>query len=274
MMALSKLVGVLLHPLCPVLLLLLLGLWVLWRGGSRRVAAAWVSAALMLTLFWGWEKPAMLALHTLESQASTMPPPAHTVGLVLLGGGTDGKKVVGPDLPIPMGQGAERLTETLVLSRKHPEWRIIFSGGGGNPSQDGSQGVSESELTLEWWRRLGEPLDRIRTETRSRNTLENARFSAELVGADIAKPWLLVTSAWHMPRAIRIFEANGWKVMPYPVDRRYNPHVSWTDYSLAHGLQIWHICLREWVGLMSLRWTLPPAQSAGPAAQKLSWGSR
>ena len=257
MWGLSKLVGALLYPLTPVLVLILVGLWCVWRGKSRKVTSAWLVGALVLTLFWGWEKPAMYAMRTLEGDFTPQSIPADTYGMVILGGGTDGRKVVGPDWPVPMGQGAERLTESLILAKKHPKWRVLFSGGGGNPTQDGEYGVSESEITLDWWRRLGEPVDRIVLENRSRNTLENGAFSTEVVGADKQRTWLLITSAWHMPRAMRIFEAHGWHVVPYPVDRRYNPYIDWTDYSMERGLKMWHMCFREWVGLLSLNFTLP-----------------
>ncbi|NJO56672.1 MAG: YdcF family protein, partial [Rhodospirillales bacterium] len=69
-------------------------------------------------------------------------------------------------------------------------------------------------------------------ETRSRNTYENARFTREIIEPAPAETWLLVTSAYHMPRAIGVFHTVGWDVLPYPVDYR-----STNEYTL--GL---HVC--------------------------------
>src|SRR3546814_14992278 len=60
----------------------------------------------------------------------------------------------------------------------------------------------------------------VRFEAQSRNTAENARLTAALVGQGDGRPWLLVTSAWHMPRAVASFRAAGLEVLAYPVDFR------------------------------------------------------
>src|SRR3546814_4949394 len=64
---------------------------------------------------------------------------------------------------------------------------------------------------------------RVRFEAQSRNTAENARLTAALVGQGDGRPWLLVTSAWHMPRAVASFRAAGLEVLAYPVDFRTEP---------------------------------------------------
>jgi uncharacterized SAM-binding protein YcdF (DUF218 family) len=86
-------------------------------------------------------------------------------------------------------------------------------------------------------------------EDRSRNTFENAVLSAAMVGVDVKKPWLLVTSAWHMPRAMATFEKAGWNVTPYPVDFRTGHSTPWTDYSLSDGAAKWQLVLHELLGL-------------------------
>ena len=60
-------------------------------------------------------------------------------------------------------------------------------------------------------------------ERRSRNTQENAEFSKALVAPKEGERWLLVTSAFHMPRSVGLFRKAGFAVEPYPVDWR----VSW-----------------------------------------------
>jgi uncharacterized SAM-binding protein YcdF (DUF218 family) len=54
-------------------------------------------------------------------------------------------------------------------------------------------------------------------DTRPKNTFENALFSKELTKARVGQRWILVTSAYHMPRAIGAFRAAGFQVEPWPV---------------------------------------------------------
>jgi len=87
----------------------------------------------------------------------------------------------------------------------------------------------------------------------SRTTYENAVFTAALPGVDRTRPWLLVTSAWHMPRALATFRAAGWNVTPYPVDYRTGIRTPWTEYSLVDSPRRWRIALHEWAGLLAYR---------------------
>ncbi len=63
--------------------------------------------------------------------------------------------------------------------------------------------------------------DRITTETRSTNTWENALYARKRIGAGMI---VLVTSAYHMPRAVSCFQAAGFRVVPAPTDYRGNRH--------------------------------------------------
>ena len=73
-------------------------------------------------------------------------------------------------------------------------------------------------------------------------------LGAAVPGVDITQPWLLVTSARHMPRALAVFRAVGWHVAPFPVDYRSAGFSRWTDYSLARGAVRWQLVLHEWMG--------------------------
>ena len=90
----------------------------------------------------------------------------------------------------------------------------------------------------------------VRLENSSRNTRENAQLMAKLLGERCLEPWLLVTSAWHMPRSMTEFEAVGCKVTPYPVDFRTGRSTPLTEYSLAQSLVLWQTALHEYIGLV------------------------
>jgi uncharacterized SAM-binding protein YcdF (DUF218 family) len=92
-------------------------------------------------------------------------------------------------------------------------------------------------------------------EAASRNTYENAVFTALVPGVDKTQRWLLVTSAWHMPRSIATFQKAGWNVVAYPVDYRTGDSTHWADYSMRSGIDKWQLALNELVGLAAYRIT-------------------
>ena len=102
---------------------------------------------------------------------------------------------------------------------------------------------------------MGVPLSRVTIEDRSRNTQENARYVAQIVQAD--RRWLLVTSAFHMPRAMGAFRAAGLDVTPWPVD--YRTLGGRADFNLRFDMEEnaarATVAVREYVGLLAYRLT-------------------
>jgi uncharacterized SAM-binding protein YcdF (DUF218 family) len=136
--------------------------------------------------------------------------------------------------------------------RQYPQLHLVFSGGEGRLL---ATGVSEAELAQQFYAQQGVEPSRLSLEGGSRNTRENARQVAALLGERCQQPWLLVTSAWHMPRSVPEFEAVGCQVTPYPVDFRTGQTTSWTEYSLARSVMLWQVALHEWLGLAVYRLT-------------------
>ena len=96
---------------------------------------------------------------------------------------------------------------------------------------------------------------RIVAESKSRNTVENAVFSKLLAMPQPNERWLLVTSAYHMPRAIGAFRHVGFAVEAYPVDWRTR---GWRDAAmpfdrLSAGLDRTDVAIHEWIGLIAYR---------------------
>ncbi|OWY06100.1 hypothetical protein B6V75_08420 [Thioclava sp. F1Mire-8] len=100
------------------------------------------------------------------------------------------------------------------------------------------------------FRETGVPQARLLLETRSRNTSENARFSYNLAQPEPGETWVLVTSAFHMRRAMASFERAGWEeVVPYPVDYRAVWFLEDTGWDFAGHLETLNLALKEWVGI-------------------------
>ncbi len=107
---------------------------------------------------------------------------------------------------------------------------------------------------------------RVQLEGGSRNTRENALQAAHLLGEACRAPWLLATSAWHMPRAMAGFEAVGCNVTAYPVDFMTCRSTPLTRYSLAGSLLLWQTALHDWVGMLVYGATRERAARAHPFA--------
>ena len=177
-------------------------------------------------------------------------PPA---GIVVLGG------AITPDVSmarnaVALNEGAERITVTAELARRYPDARIIYSGGRNALIFDEP---IEAAVAVQQFEALGIARDRITAEEQSRNTVENAVSSRLIADPKPGERWLLVTSAYHMPRAIAVFRAAGFAVEAYPVDwRTRGPIDAWRPFpSLGDGLRRTDTAVREWVGLLMYRLT-------------------
>jgi uncharacterized SAM-binding protein YcdF (DUF218 family) len=243
---LSKLLGVFAFPSNLAILIGILGLLLLPTRFAR--AGRWLAFVSLLVLaILGLSPVGNMLMIPLENRF----PPWDAArgapdGIIILGGVIDASS---PGNQIMLNESAERLTVVPDLARRYPNARILFSGGSGALMDDGSSEAGAAARLLE---SLGISRDRIILEDRSRNTLENAIFSKPIVHPKRGERWLLVTSAFHMPRAIGVFRKADFPVEPYPVDWRtrgaedmMRPFAVMSD-----GLQRSDTAVHEWVGLV------------------------
>lgn len=206
---LSKLLPLLLYPLGLACLLMIMGLFLkrarlqrsvlilalllLWTGGNR-----WVSVELARSLEWRYFPP--------------QPVPQAPV-IVVLGGGT--APVEYPRQIIEINSAGDRMVYAAWLYHQGLAPNILLTGGALDWSQRGSTPAEEMAALMVL---LGVPEEALWVEAGSRNTYENAVFSARLLAEKGIVRILLVTSAGHMYRAVRLFEAQGLEVIPLPTD--------------------------------------------------------
>jgi uncharacterized SAM-binding protein YcdF (DUF218 family) len=144
------------------------------------------------------------------------------------------------------------VTEVLPLLKRQPQLRLLFTGGEGELF---ANDLTEAERARRFFSAQGVPESQLLLESASRTTFENAVFSKALPGVEVTRPWLLVTSAWHMPRAMAAFKRASWNVTAYPVDFRAGAATPWTQYSMDGGVKKWRIGLHEVIGLAIYRLT-------------------
>ena len=102
---------------------------------------------------------------------------------------------------------------------------------------------------MQWTAKNELGAEAIWSEERSADTRENARYSAEMLKEKGVRKVLLVTSAWHMPRAIGCFQDEGIEIIPAPTGFRGQIFASWTSF-IPHwnGLRDTCLAMHEWGG--------------------------
>jgi uncharacterized SAM-binding protein YcdF (DUF218 family) len=208
-------------------------------------------AAMVLLALCGFSPLGKLLLYPLEQRF----PPWDAArgapdGIVVLGGSID------PELSVTRGRpvfvrSADRIVAAAALARQYPKARLLFSGGNANLVSDDS--AKEADYALSVFESLGIARERLISERRSRNTQENAEFSKAIANPKDGERWLLVTSAFHMPRSVGLFRKAGFAVEPYPVDWRVGRAADLLRFSTIspEGLERTDIAVREWTGLIA-----------------------
>lgn len=247
----AKLLAFLAQPLAWVALLMLAAVLSLRRRPKLSQGLGWTAIALLLLI--GWEPLPDALLRRLEARYPALPATADLkayVGVVVLGGALEPAYVWTHPGTSALNDAAERMTEVLPLLRRQPGLRVLFTGGEGELF-GGS--LSEATRAEQFFTSQGIPAQQLLYESASRTTYENALLGKTVPGVDPAQPWLLLTSAWHMPRAMASFRKTGWNVTPCPVDFRTGQQTPWTQYSMDKGARKWKLALHEWLGLLAYR---------------------
>lgn len=249
MFLVSKLVGLATTPMLWVLLLLGLGCALMVRRPV--IARRMLVLATSIMLLGGWAVIPDALLRHLERQYPDPPaqPLSRYVGVIVLGGATESTyRWEGTQEP-QMNASAERMTTLVPLMRQAPGMRILFTGGEGEYF---GSGPTEADRARRIFAQLGLDAGRIDFEDASRNTYDNAVLSARIPGIDPHQPWILLTSAVHMPRALAVFRKQGWNVTPYSVDFNAGLATPWTLY-IPGDLSRWDLALHEYVGIAAYR---------------------
>jgi len=252
--ALSKTLGVMALPTNFLIGLGIIGALLCASRWARLGRRLMIMAILLLAIF-GFSPLGNLLLYPLESRF----PPWNAElgapdGIIVLGGPIDADLSVEHEVPV-VRSAADRIIAGAALARQYPDARFVFTGGSANLI---SNDAREADYASAIFESLGIAKSRLIMERRSRNTYENAQFTADMVKPKPGERWLLVTSAYHMPRSIGLFRKAGFTVEAYPVDWRVGRTLgeSFAFTTVANdGLARTDIGLREWIGLVAYRLT-------------------
>jgi uncharacterized SAM-binding protein YcdF (DUF218 family) len=194
-------------------------------------------------------------------------------GIIILGGGGINPQMSVARNTVEVGNSGGRVAAVAELARRYPRARIAISGGSGGLF--GSAAL-EAPLIARLLESFGVARDRIVLEDGSRNTAENALFSRDLIKPKRGERWILVTAAYHMPRAVGCFRRVGFMVEAYSVEWQTPGWIALTSITdLSEGLSRTDLAVHEWLGLIVYRITgRTDALFPGPAITLHRAGSR
>ena len=251
--AASKTVGFMLLPTNFLIGLGLLGAVLLLtrfaRAGRRLMAAAFVLLAIC-----AFSPLGNFLLYPLEQRFPKWDSSrGEPDGIIVLGGSLDADLSAAHGVPVISG-ASDRLISAATLAHRYPNARLVYTGGSANLI---SNDAKEADYATALFQGLGIAKSRLIMERQSRNTKENAELTRQIVRPKPGERWLLVTSAYHMPRSIGLFRRAGFAVEAYPVDWKIGTSEDLFRYYVIgnNGLQLVDTAVREWLGLIAYRVT-------------------
>jgi uncharacterized SAM-binding protein YcdF (DUF218 family) len=249
---LTRIFWLLAQPLSLVAIFLALGLLLSFRKGRWLSRTSFLVATLILGLC-AFTTFGYLLISPLETRFVRPPEPARIDGIVVLGGGIDS------DITTTMhnwefNRSGDRYVEALRLALTHPEAKVIIAAGPAGafaaPNDE-----PEAYAAARFFEAFGIAKERLLIDDKSRNTDENAVNAKALAGDASGQTWLLVTSAFHMPRSVGLFRAVDFPVVPWPADYLASgaEGVGLKLDQLPENMAVTSIALREWSGLLGYK---------------------
>jgi uncharacterized SAM-binding protein YcdF (DUF218 family) len=239
----SKIVGWMLNPLLWIFILMI-GAWFIKKPGIKRKTH---TLALILFLFFSnnWIIQNIIAQYQFKPNPMKQGEIYHAG--ILLGGLTSYDKTLKEGY---FNNASDRFIQTLKLYKQGYIKKIIVTGGNALFTNDDFR---EADFLVKNLIESGVPPEDILSERDARNTIENSLFTHRITDSlQIPEPYVLITSAFHMPRAVRIFKKDGMKVRPFPCAYLVPPSrkkITWfflvpnTD-----ALNLWNVYLKEQAG--------------------------
>lgn len=242
----SKILAFLIQPLVWVMILLVLA----WRCNAKKRKKFLIAAVLTL-YFFSNQAIFFEVSHAYEADAKKADQlKEHYEAAIILGGMVSLDEENGL---VAFAESSDRFLAVLPLYFDSTVDKLIISGGSGSLLQE----EKESEILKNYLVKIGVTAEDILIDTQSRNTHQNALYTAELIKEhNLEGPFLLSTSAAHIYRAELCFKKQGLNFDIYPVDhiaieRKINFSTLFIPQSEV--LVKWKYLLHEWLGLLSYK---------------------
>lgn len=220
----------------------------------RRFGRGLMVTSLLLLAICAWSPLGKLLLYPLETRFAPWDAGKGAPdGIIVLGGPIDADLSVAHGKAVVVASG-DRIIAGAMLAHRFPNARLLYTGGSPNLVANDAK---EADYATGLFEGLGIARSRLLMERASRNTLENAEFSKAMVNPKPGERWVMVTSAYHMPRSVGLFRKAGFEVEAYPVDWKLgkDSDLFTLDSIAGDGLGRVDPAVREWMGLIAYRLT-------------------
>lgn len=248
----SKIFWLMFHPISIIAILLIISLIFLLL--NFKITGSVVLAIALVSLFIGaYTNLGSQLLRPLEERfPKSAALPEKIDGIIVLGGFiindiSENRQIT------ELNSAADRIVEGIRLARLYPQAKLVISGEGGVYSKGNSEETPIKNLLSS----LGFHSENLILENESRNTVENALMSKKAADIQADENWLLVTSAYHMPRSMGVFRNAGINVYAAPTDYKTLSSGSFglSSSSPDDTMSRLSAAMREWIGLLAYYWT-------------------
>jgi uncharacterized SAM-binding protein YcdF (DUF218 family) len=252
MFIISKIIAFFLHPFVWILLLLIAA-WISRNAARKKIL---LRTTLIIFIFFSNGYILKNIWYHYQAPIREMNPGEHYQAAILLGGFVSYDEI---NHRAFFNHSADRFIQAARLYKQHHIAKIIMTGGNALFVKD--KEYNEAEFVVKNLIDFGIPATDILAERKAKNTIDNAVLSGKMLdSAHIAGPYVLITSAIHMPRAEKIFRRAGMDVRPYPCDYQFSEEdtrFSWKNIvPSSSNFDLWNLLLREFMGTLGLRFTM------------------
>lgn len=246
----SKFLMFLIQPLIWIIVIITIGLFDKDKKRARRLfilafllLVTFTNPFLINTLYNNWE-PAPKTYSSLD----------HYEVIIVLGGYSNSTQE--PLDRVHFVKGADRILHAIEIYKLGKANALLLSGG---TSRVLGEKISEATSVYPFLKNMGIPEKAILLESTSRNTHENAKYTADIINEKYpGGTFLLITSAFHMKRAEACFQKEGLDVITFPTDY-YGNEFYWTPGNIivpkSNAFMLWHILIKEWIGIVAYKIT-------------------
>lgn len=245
----SKVLTLFLYPLNIVILLGLVGIFLIKGLKNKIIAAIPLSILFIFSSF----PMSQFLIGILEDKYPPIQKESiqNADAIVVLGGAIN----ILTKYPqrIELGSSSDRMTESIELFHLKKAPILLFTGGSGVLFQ---QDLREATFAKIFFNNFGIPDSSLILEDESKNTYENAIYSKKILAKKNLNKIILVTSAFHMDRSVRIFREQGFEVQAFPTDYKSLIHdLNWDVLIPNTGfLENSTIAIKEIVGIFVYKW--------------------
>lgn len=216
----------------------------------RRLGAWLVGLAAAAYMAIVWLPVGQLLLAPLENRFPIEPRIEGPVaGVLMLDGPVDSQMSMARG-QVAIHDGAERYLEFVRLMRRYGQARGIVTGGNPTLTRDSAGQAAHGRTLLE---NIGFDVARVAFETQARNTHENVTLSMPIADPGADGRWIVITSAYHMPRTMGVLAAQGWEAVAWPVDYKSEGEAGRLFFttSASEAMGLVDLAAKEWIGLVA-----------------------